>query len=147
MLSPQHIFLDYLTRNKMAATEQRRVVLEVFLGADGHHSCEELYLKVSQRDSTISPATVYRTLKLLSDSGIADTLDFGDGVTRFESKHNKHHHDHLVCTKCGERIEVVENRIEELQETLAAKHGFNLKRHKMILYGICSDCRVTMSSN
>ncbi|NDV26091.1 Fur family transcriptional regulator [Desulfovibrio sp. JC010] len=141
MSSPQTTFLEYLNKNNMAATEQRRVVLEVFLGTEGHHSCEELYAHVSKRDPSISPATVYRTIKLLAESGIAEALDFGDGVTRFECRHNRHHHDHLVCIRCNRRIEVMEDRIEDLQEKLARKHGFTVNRHKMVLYGICPDCR------
>lgn len=141
MSNPQTTFLEYLSKNNMAATEQRRIVLEVFLGTEGHHSCEELYVHVSKRDSSISPATVYRTIKLLADSGIAEPLDFGDGVTRFECRHNKHHHDHLVCIRCNRRIEVIEDRIEELQDKLARKHGFTVNRHKMVLYGICPHCR------
>ena len=141
MSSPQTQFLEYLTKNKMAATEQRRIVLEVFLGTQGHHSCEELYTHVSKRDSSISPATVYRTIKLIAESGIAESLDFGDGITRFECRHDREHHDHLVCIRCNRRIEVMEDRIEELQEKLASKHEFEVHRHKMILYGICPDCR------
>lgn len=141
MSSPQTQFLEYLSKNKMSATEQRRIVLEVFLGTQGHHSCEELYEHVSKRDPSISPATVYRTIKLLAESGIADSLDFGDGVTRFECCNEKEHHDHLVCIRCDRKIEVVEERIEELQEKLADKHDFVVNRHKMILYGICADCR------
>lgn len=141
MLSPQNIFLDYLLKNKMAVTEQRRIVLEVFLETDGHYSCEELYLRISKRDSTISPATVYRTVKLLADSGIAEQMDFGDGVVRFEGRFNRNHHDHLVCVHCGKKVDVLEERIEELQQALAQKKSFVLTRHKMILYGVCPDCR------
>ncbi len=141
MFSPQHIFLDYLLKNKMAATEQRRVVLEVFLDADEHWSCEQLYLEVIKKDSTISSATVYRTVKLLVESGVAEQLCFGDGVLRFEPRFNRPHHDHFVCINCKKKIDVVDERIEKLQQCLAEKHGFLLTRHKMILYGVCSDCR------
>ena len=141
-MSPQKTFLDYLSRNNMAATEQRRVVLEVFLNSsEDHYSSEELYMAVSRRDPGISQATVYRTVKLLADSGIAEPLDFGDGVTRYECKHDRHHHDHLICSNCGRQIEVLDEKIEELQEKLAARNGFTLARHKMILYGICKKCR------
>lgn len=141
MSSPQIQFLEYLNKNKMAATEQRRIVLEVFLGTQGHHSCEELYEHVSKRDPSISPATVYRTIKLIAESGIAEALDFGDGITRFECRHDRGHHDHLVCIRCKRRIEVIEYRIEALQEKLASKHEFEVHRHKMVLYGVCPECR------
>lgn len=141
MLSPQHIFFEYLRKNKMVATEQRRIVLEVFLEASEHCSSEDLYQEISKRDSTISSATVYRTVKLLVDSGIAEQMSFGDGVVRYESRFNRQHHDHLVCIKCGKKVDVVDKRIEKLQHYLAEKYGFTLNSHKMILYGICPDCR------
>lgn len=126
----------------MAATEQRRIVLEVFLNSqEDHYSSEELYMAVSKRDPGISQATVYRTVKLLAESGIAEPLDFGDGVTRYECRYNRTHHDHLICSNCGQQIEVLDERIEDLQEKLAERNGFILNRHKMILYGICPDCR------
>ena len=141
MLSPQHLFLEYLSRNKMAATEQRRIILEVFLEMVGHYSSEDLYMKVRERDPTISSATVYRTIKLLVESKIAEPIDFGDGVVRFECCGRKQHHDHLICSQCGKKVDVVDREIEKLQRAMGAKHGFSLKRHKMILFGICHDCR------
>ncbi|MBI9112769.1 Fur family transcriptional regulator [Maridesulfovibrio ferrireducens] len=141
MTSPQHIFLKYLSKKGMAATEQRRVVLEIFLKSKGHFSYKELYIQVREADSSISSVTVYRTVKLLAKCGIAGSIDFGDGITRYECRYNRPHHDHLVCTKCGKKIGVVDDSIENLQELLAEKHGFSIKRHKMILFGICSDCR------
>ena len=142
MDNPQLTFLEFLAKKGMAATGQRRVVLEVFLNSVGHFSCEEFYMQVSKVDSGISSATIYRTVKLLEECEIAEPLDFGDGVTRFECKYNKNHHDHLVCVKCGKRVEVIDERIEELQEKLARKHLFRMERHRMILYGICSGCKV-----
>ncbi len=141
MKQPQEAFADYLARKSLKMTPQRRLILEVFLREEGHLACEDLYNRVKLEDKSIGQATVYRTLKLLSESGLAKEVDFGDGVTRYEQKYGSRHHDHLICEVCGRNEEVVDEDIETLQEELARRHGFKLTGHKMYLYGICANCR------
>lgn len=141
MQDPYVAFADYAAREQLKMTPQRRHILDVFLEQQGHVTSEELYEKVRATYKTIGQATVYRTLKLLSGSGIAKEVDFGDGVTRYERQHGDDHHDHLICERCGKNVEVLDETIEKLQEEVAARHGFTLTRHKMYLYGVCSDCR------
>ncbi len=104
-------------------------------------SPEELYRLVKKRDASIGQATVYRTLKLLSEAGLASQVELGDGVVRYEHKYGQQHHDHLICTNCRREVEVFDPDIEELQELLAERHGFVLTHHKMYLYGLCPECR------
>lgn len=141
MKEPQAVFTDYLSRKSLKMTPQRRLILDVFLNEDGHLASEDLYNKVKAKDKSIGQATVYRTLKLLSESGLAKEVHFGDGVTRYEQKYGSEHHDHIICDSCGKTLEVVDERIERLQEELAASQGFALTGHKMYLYGLCGDCR------
>ncbi len=141
MKQPQEAFADYLVRNNLKMTPQRRLILDVFLREEGHLACEDLYNRVKREDKSIGQATVYRTLKLLSESGLAKELNFGDGVTRYEQKYGSMHHDHIICEVCGRTVEVVDQKIEQLQEQLAERHGFTLTGHKMYLYGICAHCR------
>ena len=90
---------------------------------------------------SIGFATVYRTLKLLCEAGLCRELKFEDGITRYEHLYGHQHHDHLVCTRCGKFIEIIEPEIEKLQEKLFKKHKFLPQRHRMELYGICKKCR------
>jgi len=138
---PFEVFAEYLVKHGLRMTPQRRVILEIFLEHGGHLASEELYDRVRQVDPAIGQATVYRTVKLLADSGLAKTVRFDDGVTRYEPKHGREHHDHLICERCRHTEEILDERIEELQEKLAQKMGFVLTGHKMHLYGICSKCR------
>ncbi|GAB6177480.1 transcriptional repressor [Desulfobaculum senezii] len=135
------VFSDYLNRKNLKMTPQRRLILDIFLEEKGHHTSEDLYTIVKKADKSIGQATVYRTLKLLSESGLAKEVNFGDGVTRYERKYGHSHHDHIICQECGKALAVVDERIEELQEKLAEAHGFILTGHEMYLYGICADCR------
>lgn len=140
MQAAREQFFNYLAREKLKFTSQRALIFDVFWSIDTHISPEELYGLVKEKDPSIGQATVYRTLKLLSDSGIAREVDFGDGVTRYEPYFGQSHHDHLICKICGKSVEVFDERIEKLQEKLARKNGFTLTGHNMYLYGICSEC-------
>ena len=138
---PNAIFADFVARKKLKMTPQRRRILEVFLGEEGHVTSEELYQKVKSEYDSIGQATVYRTLKLLADSGLAKAVEFGDGAMRYEILYGQSHHDHLICESCGVNVEVVDPAIERLQEEVAKRHGFRLTAHKLYLYGICPDCQ------
>jgi Fur family ferric uptake transcriptional regulator len=140
-MSEQKVFQEFLAEKNLRMTYQRKTILDVFLKTKTHVSPEDLYNLVKKRDSSIGQATVYRTLKLLSEAGLASEVDFGDGVMRYEHKYGQRHHDHLVCEVCGKKVEVFDPLIEELQEKLAKKHGFILTNHKMYLYGICNKCK------
>lgn len=141
MKNPQDVFADYLADKNLKMTPQRRLILDTFLKQKGHLSSEELYSRVKKRDSSVGQATVYRTLKLMYESGLIEPLDFADGVTRYEMSYGEDHHDHLICERCGKNIEILDEVIENRQEELAEEHGFKLLRHRMYLYGVCSDCR------
>ncbi len=132
---------DYMARHGLRSTEQRRVVTELFFASDGHLSIEELLDQVRIKEPRIGYATVYRTLKLLKECGLAFERHFGDGVSRYEVAWSDEHHDHLICVECEKIIEFEDEGIENLQREVAAKHGFKLVRHKLELYGVCPDCQ------
>ncbi len=144
---PNAIFADFVARKKLKMTPQRRRILEVFLSEEGHVTSEELYQKVKRQYESIGQATVYRTLKLLADSGLAKAVEFGDGAVRYEILYGQSHHDHLICESCGVNVEVVDPSIERLQEEVARRHGFRLTAHKLYLYGICPDCQKKAAGN
>lgn len=132
---------DYMTRHGLRSTEQRRVVTEMFFSSQGHLSIEDLLEQVRLEEPKIGYATVYRTLKLLKECGLAYERHFGDGVSRYEVAWEDEHHDHLICAECEKIIEFEEDNIEQLQRKVANKYGFKLVRHKLELYGICPDCQ------
>ena len=129
----------YLEKHNLKHTRQREAILEVFLGVTGHITGEELYERVKQKHANIGYTTVYRTMKLLCEAGLAAERNFEDGVTRYEVPHE--HHDHLICTRCGRIVEFECRMIESAQDRIAAEYGFDLLRHKHELYGHCPSCR------
>ena len=126
----------YLTENHLNTTQQRELIVEQFFKCQHHISIDELLAKARKRNRKIGYATVYRTLKLLVDSGVAIQRQFGDGQSRFEV--SGEHHDHLICIKCGLIMEFEDDEIELLQEQIAKRlGGFEVVRHRHELYGLC----------
>jgi Fur family ferric uptake transcriptional regulator len=137
---------DYMAKHGLRSTEQRRLVTEMFFGSTEHLSIEELLDKVRLEEPKIGYATVYRTLKLLKECGLAFERHFGDGVSRYEVAWADEHHDHLICVDCEKIVEFEDPDIEELQHNVAARLDFTLVRHKLELYGVCGDCRAKQQS-
>lgn len=138
---PSEQLSRYLAGQGLKSTRQRDRILDIFVSAGRHLSAEELYLLIKRTDKGIGYATVYRTLKLLSDAGMAHERRFEDGITRFEYNAAEGHHDHLICNRCGRIIEFENEQIEELQRAVARKNKFKVSSHKLELYGFCEECQ------
>jgi Fur family ferric uptake transcriptional regulator len=131
----------YMEKKGLRSTSQRRLVSDVFFRASGHHSIDDVLAMARSQDPKVGYATVYRTMKLLVECGLANERHFGDTVTRFEIARHDSHHDHLICVECKKIIEFEDEQVEEHQEALAKRHGFRLVSHKHELYGVCADCQ------
>jgi Fur family ferric uptake transcriptional regulator len=131
MLSP--IAIRCLDKG-LKMTGPRKVIAEALSDSDDHPDADTLFQRVQAIDSTVSLATVYRTLKLFEESKIIAKLDFGDGRYRFEERPHEHH-DHLIDIETGEVIEFQNDKIEEIQKEIAAKLGYELIDHRLELHG------------
>lgn len=133
-------FIDFITKKGLNATSQRKIIAEAFFELPGHHSLEEFYQHILKKDPGIGQTTVYRTLKLLCDAGLASEIQFSDNITRYEIAWHNNHHDHLICINCGKIVEICDSRIENLQKEVAKNNGFTLTGHSHNLYGYCEEC-------
>lgn len=134
-------FKRALKERNLKSTSQRDDIARAFFASDGHLSVEDLYHEVRKVNPRVGYATVYRTVRLLRECGLAAERHFHDGEARFENIEEEHHHDHLICERCGCIVEFANQEIERLQENIARRLDFVISRHKMELYGICGDCR------
>jgi Fur family ferric uptake transcriptional regulator len=125
--------LDKCLAKNIRMTAQRQIIIKVVEGSDDHPDVDQLYLRSVAEDSTISIATVYRTVKLLEESGVIEKLEFGDGRARYEEA--REHHEHLVDVETGEVIEFFHAELEALKEEIAHKMGYELIDHNLELYG------------
>jgi len=137
----KELFYEFLRRNGLKKTCQKELILETFLGNEGHMSVEDIYALVKKRDRKVGIVTVFRTLKSLTACGIAKEITLGDGLTRFE--HCYHHplHHHIVCTECHRVIEFLSPELESVQQGIVAKYRFQPICQRIQIYGICQDCR------
>lgn len=145
-LEKKQAFNLFAAEQGLRSTRQRDVILDIFLSSKEHLSIEELYFKVHSVQPGIGQATVYRTLKLFVEAGLAREMTLPDGQTRYEHLSAGEHHDHLICTNCNAIIEFEDETIERLQQEIAVRYGFALTGHKMQLYGLCPVC-VTEQGN
>lgn len=130
----------YLADKGLKATRQRELILRILSRAGRHLSADELFSEVKRTSPRIGFATVYRTLRLLADAGLAREQRFEDGCSRFELADAGTHHDHLICTVCGRIVEFENERIEELQQKVAKRNRFIVTNHKLEIYGHCWSC-------
>lgn len=126
--------LDRCEASGLRVTGQRRTIAQVLEDSDDHPDVETIHARASALDPNISVATVYRTVKLFEESGLLERREFGDGRARYEDA-ERDHHDHLIDVQTGEVIEFVDPEIEALQEKIAARLGYDLKGHRLELFG------------
>jgi len=132
---------QYIKRFQLKRSKRRDLILEVFLNTRRHVSNEELYLLVKQRDPSIGLTTVYRTLKLLKECGLARELQSYEGVILYEHDYKADHHDHLICTVCGGVLEFFSRDIEKAQEKIVRKYKFKPLHHSHRIFGVCEKCQ------
>ncbi len=137
----RHDLNEYMLKRGLRSTEQRRLIIDTFFEQDEHITIDSLLKQVRAVDARVGYATVYRTMKLLSESGVVQEHKFGDGFTRYELSDDDAHHDHLVCLECSKIIEFEEPQIEVLQDRVAKRYGFLVRAHKHEMYGVCADCQ------
>lgn len=132
--------VNSLSQKGYRITPQRLMILKVINGASGHISAEEIYESIRQTYPGLNISTVYRTLELLKEIGLVTETDMGDGRVRFHSAGHEHHH-HLVCSTCGQVIDLDEEMLFPLTTTLGEKYGFRADLHHMAIFGQCKNCR------
>lgn len=115
-------------------TRQRVAILSALANSSDHPSAEEVLERSRKQDSSVSLATVYRTLSILEGRGTILRNEFDGTGARFELA-NKPHHDHLIDVDTGDVIEFTSPRIEELQAEIARELGYDIVHHRLELYG------------
>ena len=135
-------FKTLIKDNGMKYTKQREVILETLFFSKNHFTPESLYLLVKENypKLNIGIATVYRTLNFLEESELATSISFGMHGKKYEFG-GKEHHDHLICKRCGEIIEFLDDVIEKRQDDIAKEHNYKIESHSMQIFGICPKCQ------
>jgi Fur family transcriptional regulator, ferric uptake regulator len=125
-------------------TPQRQLIVKEFLALNGHYDIQELYEHFRRQGKRVNPSTIFRTLKLLVQAGIAGERHFANGNTKYEV--NVAHHDHVICLSCKKIVEFDSPKLEDVQARIVKDLGFEMAFHKHEIYGYCRDCRKKKSS-
>ena len=123
------------------STPQRQAVLDALGGVGDFRSAQEVHELLAARGSGVGLATVYRTLEVLVESGLVRAQDFGEGFRRYEPVPGQADHEHLICERCGRVVEFQNERLERMLPVIADEHGFQHRRQRVEIYGVCRDCR------
>ena len=134
-------FRLYLRDHNLPITTQRLAIADIVFGTDRHLSAEEIAVELKSQGAAAGTATVYRTLEVLVRSGLVVERDFGEGFKRYEASRGVPHHEHLICTSCGRVEEFRDERLERMTTLLAEMHNYTRQRHRLVIHGICGDCR------
>src|ERR1700693_957618 len=137
----QAILHRHLKRVGLKQTAQRDTILGSFLETRDPLSTDELHRLVQKKDAGIGYTTVYRTLKLLAECGLASEVAFHDGIARYEHQDNRRRHHHMVWTVGGSSVEFFSPKVERLEQENGRRHSYTPARHTFQIYGLCEDCR------
>ncbi|MGB4571190.1 MAG: Fur family transcriptional regulator [Rectinemataceae bacterium] len=141
MVTDEKMVLEHYLRTRgLKMTASRETVLRAFLKNEGHMTTEDIFAASRRLDPGIGQATVFRTVKLLSEAGLAREACQDSGARSYEHAFKHRHHDHLQCVECGKIVEFFDPAIERAQEAVFRQHGFAATGHKMELLGLCPDC-------
>ena len=135
-------FLDFLGRRHLRLTGPRRAIIETVFSTEKHFTAEELLRWARVRDNSVSRATVYRTLPLLTESGLVREMDFGKDQKYYDPNYAEHpHHNHIICLDCGKIIEFESRKIEQLGDEISRRLGFVPKAHRLQITATCEQFR------
>jgi Fur family transcriptional regulator, ferric uptake regulator len=135
------IFREFLKSEKNRITPERFEVMDSALDYEGHFGADDLYILMKNQNSSVSRATVYKTLELLVQCHLISKRNFGDNLTRYESNFKKQRHDHLICMDCGRIVEFADDRIKELPQQISDENGFDVESYSFNIFARCKNTK------
>lgn len=141
-VTPTDRFTQFLQGRGKRLTRQRQVIVEMVFSHHDHFDAEELidHLRPLIAERKVSRPTIYRTLGELVEAGMLRAMTLS-GRSVYEHDYGYPRHDHLHCQSCGRLIEFHSSQLEQLCETVARQHDFQVAGHRMFVTGTCAQCR------
>jgi Fur family transcriptional regulator, ferric uptake regulator len=141
-LAAKQKFLDFAAKNHLRMTSQRQAIIDTVFSTDQHFTAEQLLDWSRQRDPSVSRATVYRTLPLLTDSGLLREMDFGKDYKFYDPNYAEHpNHHHIICLDCSKIVEFESDQIARLESEISRELGFSVKTHRLQITGSCDELK------
>lgn len=134
--------MEFLEGKNLRLTSQRQAIIDTVFSTEEHFTAEQLLDWSRQRDKSVSRATVYRTLPLLTESGLVREMDFGKDHTYYDPNYADHpHHSHIICNDCDKIVEFESGKIEKLEDEISHKLGFTVKTQRLQITGSCEELK------
>lgn len=138
--TPKEKFLEFLEGKRLRLTAQRRAIIETVFNTGEHFTAEQLLEWSRQRDKSVSRATVYRTLPLLTESGLVREMDFGKSYKFYDPNYAEHpKHSHIICHDCNMIVEFESEKLDRLEDEITHKLGFSVKSQRLQITASCED--------
>jgi Fur family ferric uptake transcriptional regulator len=135
-------FMDFLQGKQLRITSQRQAIIDTVFSTEEHFSAEQLLKWSRKRDKTVSRATVYRTLPLLTESGLVREMDFGKDHKFYDPNYADHpNHSHIICEDCSKIVEFESDKIKKLENEISQKLGFSVKAERLEITGSCDELK------
>ncbi len=135
-------FLRFLARKNLRVTAQRQAIVDTVFGTDQHFTADQLLAWSRRRDRSVSRATVYRTLPLLTESGLVREMDFGKDHKFYDPNYADHpNHNHIICHDCDKIVEFESHQIEKLESEISRRLGFAIKAQRLQITGSCEELK------
>ena len=132
--------LDNLRNRGNRLTPQRVAIIKAIVENESHPPVEQIHLEIKRNFPTTSLATVYKTIKLLKDSGEILELEFGDDGSRYDGR-KPYSHPHMICSKCGSITDLEIDNFDSYVSQMAQSSNFQVENHRFDIFGICSNCK------
>ena len=140
VVTKEATFRDFLTARGLRFTRERAHILDKVFSTHKHFKADELRLAMRTQNARVSKATIYRTLALLVESGLLRQVITGEKHAHYEHVFGHEHHDHMVCSRCGEILEFFDPAIERLQDKICRQKRFQAEGHRLQITGLCARC-------
>ena len=141
-LTAKQRFMDFLGRKNLRITAQRQAIIETVFNTDEHFTAEQLLEWSRSRDRSVSRATVYRTLPLLTESGLVREMDFGKDHKFYDPNYAEHpNHNHIICQDCEKIVEFESEKIAKLEDEISHKLGFSIKTQRLQITATCEELK------
>lgn len=135
-------FMVFLAHKRLRITSQRQAIVDTVFGTDQHFTAEQLLAWSRRRDKSVSRATVYRTLPLLTESGLVREMDFGKDYKFYDPNYAEHpNHNHIICNDCEKIVEFESDKIEKLENQISRRLGFSIKAQRLQITGSCDELK------
>ena len=134
--------MEFLGGKNLRITSQRQAIIETVFNTEEHFTAEQLLEWSRKKDKSVSRATVYRTLPLLTESGFVREMDFGKDCKYYDPNYADHpNHNHIICQDCEKIVEFESEKIAKLEDEITHKLGFSVKTQRLQITGTCDELK------